>query len=127
MRAFGKTREETVTLYKPIVVATPKKTVKLNELLIRVFYDDGAYQVIVRPQERTTTHVTEVITNNLEARHRGVSILLERGDKYSSKKLDDYAEAVGDLKRHIRMFYEDGDMISLTRTLLAIGSYSKKR
>lgn len=127
MRAIGKTREETVTLNKPIVVATPKKTVKLNELLVRVFYDDGAYHVVVRPQERTATHVTEVITNNLEARHRGVSLLLERDDKYSSKKLNDYAEAVGDLKRHIRMFYEDGDMISLTRTLLAISNLSNKK
>lgn len=127
MRAIGKTREETVTLNKPIVVATSKKTVKLNELLIRVFYDDGAYQVVVRPQERTATNVTEVITNNLETRHRGVSLLLERDDKYSSKKLNDYAESVGDLKRHIRMFYEAGDMISLTRTLLAISNLSNKK
>ena len=127
MRAIGKTREETVTLNKPIVVATSKKTVKLNELLIRVFYDDGAYQVVVRPQERTATNVTEVITNNLETRHRGVSLLLERDDKYSSKKLNDYAESVGDIKRHIRMFYEAGDMISLTRTLLAISNLSNKK
>ena len=123
MKSNGKTMYEDVALKNPLIVATPNRMVKINEIRIKVYYENGGYYVSVSPQERTSSSVTEIAASSIEPKYRGACLILERSERYSSKKLTEYAKCISDVKLLIKTLFELGDMINLSRALVALGNY----
>ena len=118
MKSYAKSMYEDVTLNKPFMVSRANRNFNMNEICIKVFYNEGAYYASVKPQERSGNSVTEITMRQGED-YRGVCVQIGSGARFSGKVLKTFFDDIINNKRIIKLLFQDNDMDGITRLLLA--------